>query len=378
MSEMRPPDMNEDEDLKDLARSYREASQDEDGARAARRARLLAALPPTPVADPVPVAADQLAWLQTPRWPFALLGFLSAALLVLMLRSQDGVRGLDPSLVKGPVDVKVAEQAEKVAMAPPPEPQKIVPAPPDMKAPPPPFVPIPEVQVTTPSAAPAMEPPTVVAAAPAPMPAAAPVVERQAADAPPPAPAKPAMLPPVHVGTAPTGTVADRAAADSSSEIRPAPARAAAEAAQAQVEARARAAKSAAPPMAAEPPGVAAAPSPRAGLVGGLAAPPKAFAEQRADARADSKLVPTLVALAKSGDLQAAKALRAQGADLEVVDAEGRTALMWAAVRRDRAFVQWLLEQKVSLTQRDRQGLSAADYAGQVGDAEIAKLLTPP
>jgi protein TonB len=83
--------------------------------------------------------------------------------------------------VAGPIETKVIEEIKP----PPPPPEKIVPPPPDLKAPPTPFVPIPEIQVQVQTPPPAVtvqstSPPAVTEfkPAPAPAPVAAPAPAR--------------------------------------------------------------------------------------------------------------------------------------------------------------------------------------------------------
>lgn len=316
MSEPRPPEMHEDEDLQALAASYRESAAADEGARAARRARLLAALP-TPAAEVAPVADDQLALHPVPRWPWAmtLMGLLAVfAVLIWTLRAdRDSAPPVDWRVAQSgvrtvPVDIPVDSASPAVAEAP-------------------------RVELGVPEPARAKRPPIPALPPPGPkfaeLKTEAPAVHAQAV---PPPPAE-AIAP-----------AADRPAAAAPMLSAPAAAR------------------------------VAAAPA------------PKAFAEAaRADARAGlalgglsaQKSTPPLWRLAQSGELDAAKALLAQGGDLEAVDAEGRTALMWAVKRRDHKFIEWLLELKPDLAKRDRHGLSAADYAVQAGDADLATRLTP-
>lgn len=87
-------------------------------------------------------------------------------------------------VVKGPIEVKVIEEAIKK----PPPPPEVIPPPPKMQAPPPPFVPPPEIQIAQPPPA-----PTITAVTPEAPPAPQAPVIVKAPEPAPPAPPPPAV-----------------------------------------------------------------------------------------------------------------------------------------------------------------------------------------
>lgn len=84
-----------------------------------------------------------------------------------------------------------------------------------------------------------------------------------------------------------------------------------------------------------------------------------------------------LHAAAIKGDLPAAQSLLAQGVDINARDSLGRTALMLAAMGRQKNLVVELMDGGADATLRDLVGLSAADHALRAGHADWLPLLQP-
>lgn len=88
-----------------------------------------------------------------------------------------------------------------------------------------------------------------------------------------------------------------------------------------------------------------------------------------------SNAPPPLIQAVSKGDTPAARALIAKGTDVQVRDAEGRTALMYAAERGDPTTVQTLLTNGADVNARDYQGWTALIYASENGDLTTVQTL---
>lgn len=182
------------------------------------------------------------------------------------------------------------------------------------------------VPATAPSAAPSPSP----SATPAPAPAAPPVSATPPPRPAPPAAAKPAPPPPP-----------PEARSRSAESVAPAPAQA---------------------PAVPDPP---AAPALRA-----PSAPAPARAQDNtADAMSESATA------ARSQARPEAQGALAREVDVNAVDAQGRTALMRAALQGDTARVRRLLDAGADPGRRDREGRSAADLAREAGHAAVLSIL---
>ena len=75
------------------------------------------------------------------------------------------------------------------------------------------------------------------------------------------------------------------------------------------------------------------------------------------------------------GDVSEIHRLVAVGADVNLGDYDGRTALHLAVTERHRAAVQVLLQEGAVIECRDRWGLTPADYAASIGATDLVHLL---
>ena len=75
------------------------------------------------------------------------------------------------------------------------------------------------------------------------------------------------------------------------------------------------------------------------------------------------------------GDVSEIHRLLAVGADIDLPDYDGRTALHLAVTEKHRAAVQVLLQEGAKITCRDRWGLTPSDYATSIGATELVRLL---
>lgn len=78
---------------------------------------------------------------------------------------------------------------------------------------------------------------------------------------------------------------------------------------------------------------------------------------------------------AQQGDLPRLQALLAEPVNLELRDADGRTALMWAVINRRIAAVNMLLAHGADPTALDARGRSPAEAAAAAGDRRIGEAL---
>jgi ankyrin repeat protein len=85
---------------------------------------------------------------------------------------------------------------------------------------------------------------------------------------------------------------------------------------------------------------------------------------------------PVVAEAAQRGDASAAKAAIAKGADVNLAEGDGTTALHWAAQRGDVALVKTLLAAHASVKATTRIGAyTPLDFAAQNGNAEVINLL---
>jgi uncharacterized protein len=82
-----------------------------------------------------------------------------------------------------------------------------------------------------------------------------------------------------------------------------------------------------------------------------------------------------LVHAVTTDDLDAARTLLEQGADVNVRTPEGLTLLMWAAAAGRTTVVQLLIQEGADLAQRDRWGQTALMKAAQEGHRDVVQLL---
>ncbi len=82
-----------------------------------------------------------------------------------------------------------------------------------------------------------------------------------------------------------------------------------------------------------------------------------------------------LIAAVKAGDDDAALTLVAARQGIDAAEADGTTALHWAAWAGDRALVQALLDAGASATATNRYGMTALHLAAVNGDAEMLRAL---
>lgn len=329
--------------------AYRRALLDDESGREARRARLMAALPPPMATEPLAVARDVMAWRQS-TWLLAAL--LSGLLLVAvgLLKGREGAApaGPDPRLAAAPAAAPASE-ATRVA--------QVAQAASDVAAPGAASARVPVVvadasQARVKAARPrqaetaAVSSPAIVADAPPPaaMTRAEPGARAEAAlaGAPPPAAVPPAA--PAAVAAAPPALpAAERSAA---------------------AEARAES--------------LAKLPAPTSpGLTADRAALPMAAAP----APALGEPVPTrlrLLAAAGQGDVASLRAALQSGVSVQVRDAQGRTPLMLAARAGSREAVSLLMAAGARAGDRDEQGWTAADHARDRGHDGLIELLRVP
>lgn len=298
--------------------AYREALLGDDVGREARHARLMAALPLPEPAATTPVARSELAW----RWRagagvLAAAVLLLAAALVLKGRPAEPTRKVDPRLAAAAPSASVpvvVTQAE----------------PPPVAAVPAPAARVPSVVTKIAEAKPRAELPSIVVADESRVVESAAPAESvdQAAASPP--PAAPAVAP-VPEAAKPV---------DRQPQAR-----------QAEVLARAD--------------------------VGGLLSSARARVSRAASepdrlvTLADS----TLLAAVNRADPRTARAALQAGASVHLRDAEGRTVMMLAARTGSREVVELLLGAGARTSDRDPQGLTAADHALAQGHSGLVDAL---
>lgn len=78
---------------------------------------------------------------------------------------------------------------------------------------------------------------------------------------------------------------------------------------------------------------------------------------------------------AKEGRLEKVRSLIAEGADINAVNAQGRSALMSAVYKRNRRIVRELLVEGADVNTVDAMGRTALMMAVIVGDHEIVQML---
>jgi ankyrin repeat protein len=78
---------------------------------------------------------------------------------------------------------------------------------------------------------------------------------------------------------------------------------------------------------------------------------------------------------ADKGNPAVADELSKAGLDLNAKDGNGKTALHFAVLSRQKQAVQWLLDHKAQINARDRDGLTPLHYAGTGEGKEIVQLL---
>ena len=83
----------------------------------------------------------------------------------------------------------------------------------------------------------------------------------------------------------------------------------------------------------------------------------------------------SLIDAAKAGDTRAALALLARGADARAADADGSTALHWAAETDDEALAQALLAAGAAVSAATRHGITPLHLAASNGNAAIVERL---
>lgn len=89
----------------------------------------------------------------------------------------------------------------------------------------------------------------------------------------------------------------------------------------------------------------------------------------------DERRTPMLITAVTKGYVDVADLLLKAGAVVDGVDADLRTALMWAAERDDIDVAQLLLGRHPRVNQQDRQGGTALMAAARRGSAEIVRAL---
>lgn len=86
-------------------------------------------------------------------------------------------------------------------------------------------------------------------------------------------------------------------------------------------------------------------------------------------------LPPPLIKATARGDIATVRALLARGADVQARDANGRTALTYAAENGDPTTVQTLLNSGADVNARDWKGWSPLIYAAENGDVTTVQML---
>jgi uncharacterized protein len=101
----------------------------------------------------------------------------------------------------------------------------------------------------------------------------------------------------------------------------------------------------------------------------------KFLIENVKDVNSQSSMGSPLMAVAVKGYTDLAQALLNRGANPNVTDEKGTTALMYAVQFRNVAFVQLLLKHNADKTLRDKNGKTAFEFAVFSGNEEIINLL---
>jgi uncharacterized protein len=91
--------------------------------------------------------------------------------------------------------------------------------------------------------------------------------------------------------------------------------------------------------------------------------------------QADERRTPLLITAVLKGHLAIVEMLLKAGAVVDGIDADHRTALMWAAERDDIDAAQLLLSRNPRVNLQDRQGVTALIAAARRGSAEVVRAL---
>ena len=354
-------DPNDMRDPVDKAYLEAEAELNDEAARAARRAWVLAAVAAehaAPLASSLETAAPPAirrpAWLGS-SWPRG--GWLAAAcvaglgvILATQVYRPPHPPSAEPQAADAPVAVGLLRPPPAIVLARPPAPSPHAAAPSVALPPPPPIM---AHETPPPATAPAPPAPPVHVMQPAP-PAPAAMPAFKALVAPPPPPSPP---PPASNSTESVVVTAERRAPSAVAGVVGGGPDAAADtqAASPSGLARARASLYAAPPAPESPRFARNSPQPPA--------PPASAQAAR------------LRAAAGAGQTDAVQALLAQGALVDAPDEEGDTALMKAIKADHPATAALLRRYGASLDRANRAGQSARDLAAAVGDAALDRAI---
>src|SRR5262249_23624401 len=86
--------------------------------------------------------------------------------------------------------------------------------------------------------------------------------------------------------------------------------------------------------------------------------------------------VPPIMTCARSGNADAVRTLLAGDADVNAKEpAQNQTALMWAAAEHHPDVVRMLIQAKVNVHARTKNGFTALHFAAREGDMESGRLL---
>ena len=75
-----------------------------------------------------------------------------------------------------------------------------------------------------------------------------------------------------------------------------------------------------------------------------------------------------------SGNLTTVKMLLDAGADIDFLDGEGKTALIWAALLERDDVVRYLLDKRASIDIKDQSELTALEWAEYMGSESTCQV----
>ena len=89
-----------------------------------------------------------------------------------------------------------------------------------------------------------------------------------------------------------------------------------------------------------------------------------------------NKSIITIHEAVRDGDISQVKKLIDAGVDIDMVDSQGYTPLIWAVIKKDLGGIKLLIQSEAKINVKDvRNGMSALHWASYNNDLEIVKVL---